>query len=268
MSKLLSHLPALCNVVRRIALDAGEITLDYFEEGMMQSSDMKADGSPVTEADRKAEDYIIKTLKENISGIPVIGEECVAQGETHDLSGQEYFWLVDPLDGTREFVIGSPDYTVNIALVKNNVPVLGVIYAPAKGEMFSAYGEGTAVRWLEESGNEKPIRARQPSHKGLIVIASKNRAGAELDKFLEEQKVEKIIRRGSSLKICAVASGKADIYPGFGQTCEWDTAAGQAILTAAGGEIVTMDGIPLRYGDKKPGDFYNPPFLARSSYLA
>lgn len=267
MSKLLSHLPALCNIVRRIALDAGEITLDYFEEGMRLPSDTKGDGSPVTEADRKAEEYIIKALKENLSGIQVVGEECVSQGETYDVSGEEYFWLVDPLDGTREFVIGSPDYTVNIALIKNNVPVLGVIYAPAKGEMFSSCGEGTAVRWLEESGNEKAIRVRKPSRNGLIVIASKNRAGAELDQYLEEQKVEKIIRRGSSLKICAVASGKADIYPGFGQTCEWDTAAGHAILNAAGGEIVRMDGVPLSYGDKD-GHFYNPPFLARSSYLA
>ena len=267
MSKLLAHLPALCNVVRRVAVEAGEITLDYFDEGMRLPSDLKADGSPVTEADRRAEEYIAKALKDSIAGIPVVGEESVAQGEAYDLSGEEYFWLVDPLDGTREFVAGSPEFTVNIALVKNGVPVLGVIYAPAKGEMFSSCGEGTAVRWLEETGNEKPIRVRRPSRNGLIVIASKNRAGAELDKFLEEQKVEKVIRRGSSLKICAVASGKADIYPGFGQTCEWDTAAGQAILTAAGGEIVSMDGRPLIYGGRDK-NFYNPPFLARSSYLA
>lgn len=261
MSKLLSHLPALCNVVRRIAVEAGDITLDYFDEGGGIKAEIKKDGSPVTEADRRAEDYIAKSLRENLSGIPVVAEEAVSQGDLFDLSGQEYFWLVDPLDGTREFVAGSPDFTVNIALVQNNVPILGVIYAPARGELFSACGEGTAVRWLEETGNEKPIRVRNPQKSGLTVITSKNRGGTEIDRYLETHKVEKIIRRGSSLKICAVASGKADLYPGFGETCEWDTAAGQAILCAAGGEIITLEGVPLTYGDKN--HFLNPHFLAR-----
>lgn len=265
MSKLLTHLPALCNVVRRIALEAGEITLDYFEEGMMIAADTKGDGSPVTEADRRAEEYIIRELKDTIASIPVIGEETIAAGEVPDLSGEEYFWLVDPLDGTREFVAGSPDYTVNIALIKNHVPILGVIHAPARGEMFSAYGEGTAVRWLEETGSEKAIRTRIPPRGGLTVMASKTRSKEELDKFLEEHKVEKIVRKGSSLKICAIASGKADLYPGLAQTCEWDTAAGQAILESAGGEIISLEGKPLRYGDKGP-DFKNPQFIAQAKF--
>jgi len=266
MSKLLQHLPALCNMVRRTAYEAGEITLEYFEEGMILSSNTKDDGSPVTEADRRAEDYIAKIFKEEFPGIPVVGEEAVSGGEIYDLSGTEYFWLVDPLDGTREFIGGSKDYTVNIALIQNNVPVLGVIYAPARGEMYSAHGEGTAIRWLEETGTEKPIKVRAPSRNGLIVVASKNRNQEEIDRYLAEQKVEKIVRRGSSLKICDVARGKADLYPGFGTTCEWDTAAGQAILTAAGGQIVDLDGTPLAYGGRN-AQFHNPSFLARSNHL-
>ncbi len=267
MSKLLGHLPALCNVVRRIAMEAGQVTLEYFDEGMKIAPDIKTDGSPVTEADKKAELFIMDALRQDISAdIPVVVEEAISQGAVHDLSSQDYFWLVDLLDGTREFIEGSPDYTVNIALIKNHVPILGVIYAPARGEMFSAYGEGTATRWTEDTGHEKAIKAKRPSRGGLVVITSKNREREQIDKFLSEQKVEKIIRKGSSLKICAVASGRADLYPGFGQTCEWDTAAGQAILEAAGGQIVTMDGVSLTYGDKK--DFFNPPFLARSNFLA
>ncbi len=263
MSKLLTHLPALSNVVRRVAFEAGEITLDYFEEGMVGQSQTKEDGSPVTEADRLAEEYIARELKDTIASIPVVGEESYAAGDIPDLTQEEYFWLVDPLDGTREFVNGSPDYTVNIALIKNGSPVLGVIYAPARGEMYSAHGEGTAIRWLEETGNEKSIRVRMPPRGGLTVMASKTRSKEELDQFLEEQKVEKIVRKGSSLKICAIASGKADLYPGLAETCEWDTAAGQAILESAGGEIVDLDGVPLRYGNKS-GNFKNPKFIAQA----
>lgn len=268
MSRLLSHLPALCNVVRRVAYEAGEITLEHFEEGMHVQAEIKSDGSPVTEADRFAEEFITRELRMTFPDMPVVAEEAFAGGERYDIKNAEYFWLVDPLDGTREFAVGSPEYTVNIALIKNNVPILGVIHAPAKGEMYAACGEGTAMRWLEDTGTEKSIRVRAPSRGGLIIMASKNRGGEELDKFLSEQKVEKIIRRGSSLKICAVASGKADMYPGFGQTCEWDTAAGHAILNAAGGDIVDFDGNPLRYGLSTDGKFLNPTFLARSNHLA
>ncbi len=267
MSKLLSHLPALCNTVQRIAQEAGQITLEHFEEGMMIESEAKGDGSPVTIADKRAEEYIAKQLKEAVPSVQVIGEEACAGGVCPDLRNEEYFWLVDPIDGTKEFIKGSPEYTVNIALIKNHVPILGVIYAPALGEMYYAHNEGEAMRWMEESGSEKPIRVRKPSRNGLTVIASRNRGVEKINAYLEDYKVEKIIHRGSSLKICAVANGKADLYPGFGLTCEWDTAAGQAILTAAGGELVSMDGAPLRYGDKV-GHFNNPDFLARSCFVS
>lgn len=263
MSKLLTHLPALCNVVRRIAIEAGEITLDYFVEGMAQQAFIKQDGSPVTDADRLAEEYIVRALKDAIATIPVVGEESSSGGDIPDLAGEEYFWLVDPLDGTREFVQGSPDYTVNIALIKQGKPVLGVIYAPALGEMYAAHGEGTATRWLEETNNEKPIHVRKPAHGGLVVVASRTRSQQELENFLAEHKVEKIIRKGSSLKICAIACGKADLYPGLSHTREWDTAAGQAILESAGGEIISVDGIPLCYGNSAEG-FRNPQFIAQA----
>ncbi|PZO80308.1 MAG: 3'(2'),5'-bisphosphate nucleotidase [Micavibrio aeruginosavorus] len=267
MSKLLTHLPALCNVVRRIAFETGELALDYFEEGAAFSPEYKADGSPVTEADRKCEIFIEEALASMMPDVPFVGEEAVSSGRIADVEGSEYFWLVDPLDGTRDFIVGSPDFTVNIALIKNGAPVLGVIYAPAHGEMYAAHGEGTAVRWLQETDNEKSIRVRKPQRSGLTVVSSKNRGIEEINRYLEEHKVSKIIRRASSLKICAIASGKADLYPGLSQTCEWDTAAGQAILEAAGGEIVTLDGKPLVYGRGRK-DFVNPAFVARSKFLS
>lgn len=265
MSKLLTHLPALCNVVRRIAREAGDITLDYFEEGMEIASLIKGDGSPVTEADRRAEDHITQALRDAVPSVPVVGEESFAGGAHPDMRGEEYFWLVDPLDGTKEFIKGSPDYTVNIALIKNQMPVLGVIFAPARGEMFYAHADAPAMRWLEETDTEKQIRVRRPPHGGLTVMASANRHKEELDKYLAEHKVEKILRKGSSLKICWIASGKADLYPGLGETCEWDTAAGQAIVECAGGELTDMDGQPLRYGTRA-GDFNNPPFLVQAKF--
>lgn len=266
MSKLLTHLPALCNVVRRIAREAGDITMDHFHEGYAVSVDAKMDGSPVTEADRAAERHIITALEDAVAGVPVIGEEAVSAGHIPDLSGHDYFWLVDPLDGTKAYAVGERDFTVNIALIKKGVPILGVIYAPAHGELYAAHDGGAAIRALDDSDRDKEIRVRRPDAGGLIVMASKGRSYAETDAFLEEHKVKKIERRSSSLKFCHIAWGKADIYPGLAQTCEWDTAAGQAILNAAGGEIVTLDGVPLSYGhaDRK---FINPSFIARSHHL-
>jgi 3'(2'), 5'-bisphosphate nucleotidase len=265
MSKLLTHLPALRNRVCEIAKAAGEITLDYFEEGMVIDSITKGDGSPVTEADKRAEEYITRELKDAISSIPVIGEESFASGTCPDLSQEEYFWLVDPLDGTKEFINGRKDYTVNIALIQNHAPILGVIFAPARGELFSSCGPGTATRWLEETDTEKPIRVRRPPNSGLTVMASNSRNLDELNEYLKEHKVEKIVRQGSSLKICSVAFGKADLYACLGETCEWDTAAGQAILESAGGEITDRDGNRLLYGIK-PGNFNNPQFIAQAKF--
>ena len=262
--KLLKSPEALCNMIRRIAMDAGEITLKYFDGMADMQVDQKNDDSPVTLADREAETFIQMSLGELTPTIPMIGEEGVALNKAPEIAeDQEYFWLVDPLDGTKEFIKGTEEFTVNIALIKNGEPVLGVVYAPAKEEMFAGYGD-TAIRWTEESGEDKPISVRPVPKSGMTVVASKSHGNAErLEKFLEGFKVEKLIKRGSSLKICAIAQGRADIYPRLGPTCEWDTAAGDAVLRAAGGMITTLDGKPLPYGGADP-KWLNPEFVACS----
>lgn len=268
-SKLLVHRGALCNVVRRLALEAGELVLRYYDgiEGS-GNHDVKSDGSPVTQADREAEKLIEHALLKQFPDIPVIGEESVSEGRVTDLSGCDYFWLVDPLDGTRDFVAGGKDFTVNIALIHKKNPVLGVVYAPERGEMYAGYtnedGEGRSFRHFEDSNTEKDIRVRKLPREGLTIITSSQTSiGPRMESFLAGYKVAKFKRQASSLKICAVASGKADIYPRFGRTCEWDTAAGDAILRAAGGIIRDLDGTDFIYGRGHP-DFENPEFIAGS----
>ncbi len=260
--KLLAHPAALCNMIRRIALEAGELTLDYFDETGFDGADAKGDGSPVTAADRAAEALIEAALADITPDVPMVGEEASEEGRTPDLTDAAYFWLVDPLDGTREFISGGGDYTVNIALIHNGAPVLGVVYAPVNGELYAGHGPGTAVRLNEETGTEKPIHVRQPPAEGLTVVASASHSNAaELEKFLSDYKVAKLIKRGSSLKICAVAAGKADLYPRLGPTCEWDTAAGDAVLRAAGGIITDLQGRDFTYGHAAR-KFLNPGFIA------
>lgn len=263
-SKLLANPEALCNMVRRIALDAGEIIMKYYEDLDGLEIDSKHDDSPVTLADREAETFIQMSLEQLTLDIPVIGEEAVALGKKTSVEGHEYFWIVDPLDGTKEFMNGGEEFTVNIALVKNAKPVLGVVYAPALGELYAGHGEGTAIRWSQDTDTEKPISVRPPPKGGLNVVASKSHGDAQrLEKFLEQFKVEKLIKRGSSLKICVIAAGKADIYPRLGPTCEWDTAAADAVLQAAGGVITDVNGERLKYGGANP-KWLNPEFVACS----
>lgn len=256
---------ALCNQVRRIAIEAGEITLHHFDDSGFHGADAKSDGSPVTIADQQAQDFINQKLQSIDDSILIVGEE----NKNPDVSKAEYFWLVDPLDGTKEFISGSGDYTVNIALIHNNEPVLGVVYAPVHGDLYAACGEGTAIRWVEDSDVERSICVREPSHKGLTIVSSKSHGrGEKLDSFLENYKVAKQVQRGSSLKMCTIAAGKADMYPRFGLTCEWDTAAAHAVLNAAGGTITDIDGNELQYGLGKSDKFLNPEFIARSLFVA
>ncbi|MAM35230.1 MAG: 3'(2'),5'-bisphosphate nucleotidase [Micavibrio sp.] len=265
--KLLSYPKALCEQVKRLAVEAGDITLDYFDEGGVDSQ-QKEDGSPVTLADQHAEKVIIKGLNEMTPSVPVVGEESMAAGKKPDISKSDYFWLVDPLDGTKEFISGSGDFTVNIALIFKGEPVIGVVYAPYHGLLYAGFGLGTATKWLEDTDIEKKILTRRAPVEGLTVVASKSHGkGEKLDKFLTDYKVKKLLKKGSSLKICAVAAGKADIYPRFGPTCEWDTAAADAILRAAGGVMTDTNGNPLVYGGRREG-FLNPEFIAWSGDLA
>lgn len=267
-SKLLSHRGALCNMVRRIAIEAGELILEYFDGIRDIDTMVKPDGSSVTKADQDAEKLIKSRLRDIFPDIPMIGEEGFAAGDRVDLQSLEYFWLVDPLDGTRSFIKGGKDFTVNIALIYEGEPVLGVVYAPELGELYAGYieesGGSRAFRFFEDSEKEKDIRTRAMPREGLTVFSSTYHA--VLDKqeaFLERFKVAKAIRRSSSIKICQIASGKADLYPRFGETCIWDTAAGHAILRAAGGDIRDIQGNSLRYNSVHP-DLLNPEFIAAS----
>jgi len=267
MSKILEHLPALTNQIKRLALEAGEVTLQYFEDAGLQDFDEKSDGSPVTLADQKAEELITKALKEITPDVLIVGEEAAADGYRPDLSKEKYFWLVDPLDGTKEFISGSGDYTVNIALIRDNEPVLGVVYVPVHGDLYAGCEGGKATRWMEDSDVEREISCRPLPNAGLTIVSSKSHGrGERLDSFLSHYKVKKQVQRGSSLKMCAIAAGKADMYPRFGLTCEWDTAAAHAILRQAGGVITDVNGVELRYGGFDP-KFLNPEFIARSNEI-
>src|SRR5689334_19946430 len=223
----------------------------------------KSDESPVTAADHAAEQVILAHLAKGAAGIPVVAEEQVAAGNI-PASAATYF-LVDPVDGTKEFIQKRGDFTVNIALVKDGVPQLGVVYAPAKSRLFAGDAvKGEAFRTEQSPEDTKqaartPIRTRAPAAAGLTIVASRSHRSPETDDWLAKVKVAEIVSVGSSLKFCLVAAGEADLYPRLGPTMEWDTAAGHAVLSAAGGEVVHLDGAPFRYG--KPG-FRNPYFIA------
>jgi 3'(2'), 5'-bisphosphate nucleotidase len=248
-------------MVRRIAVEAGHITLQFFEMIDSAGAEQKGDGSPVTKADHESEKYIAKALRDLTPDIPVVAEEEIAKGAIPDITKTEHFWLVDPLDATKEFIAGGENYTVNIGLISNGVPSLGVVYAPALGALYAGFGE-KAIRWSEDTGKEKDIRVRQAPAAGFTVMSSQYHADdTRMDKFLEPFKIEKILKRASSLKLCMLAEGKADLYPRLGQTSEWDTAAGEAVLRAAGGMLTDMNGKPLEYGGVSR-NFVNPHFVA------
>jgi 3'(2'), 5'-bisphosphate nucleotidase len=205
----------------------------------------KADQSMVTEADHAAEAIILAGLRHALPGCIVIAEEEVAGGKITEAA--EEFWLVDPLDGTREFTSGGDDFAVNIGLVRNGKPVLGVVGVPATGEIFGGIvGLGA---WRQKQGQRMPIAVRHAPPEGLTVVASRHHGDqARLDAFLGGRTVARVVNFGSSLKFCRLAEGQADLYPRFGRTMEWDTCAPQAVLVAAGGSVDTLEGQPLHYG--------------------
>lgn len=264
--KLLRNPKALMNITRRIILEAGDITLKYFDECGFGSVETKDDGSPVTKADQDTEAFIAAELAKILPGVPMIGEESVSSGQSPDTCGAEHFWLVDPIDGTKQFIAGKDEFTVNIALIHQGNPVMGAVYAPAKGELYLGYtgpdGQGEAFRWLEDTDKEKQIQVRKPPQGGLnVIIGGAPKPGGKTEQFLSDFKIAKITRKASSLKGCVVALGKADLYPCFGRTCLWDTAAAHAVLLGAGGIFMGAEGAPLTY-DGTSKDFYNPPFIA------
>ncbi len=253
----------LLAVMRTIAERAGKVILAYYAEAEDIAVREKADTSPVTEADEAAEACILEFLNKLTPDVPVLSEEAFAEGHVPDVSGGR-FWLVDPLDGTKEFLSRNGEFTVNIALVENGQPIAGVVHAPALAMTWAGVREAGAPARATFSETDKPamdIRVRPFPDEGVTVVASRRHgSGEDLDRFLADYEVKDLVSSGSSLKFCLVASGRADLYPRFGRTMEWDTAAGQAVLMAAGGKVFTADGDPLVYG--KPG-FENPAFIAR-----
>ncbi|WP_288901133.1 3'(2'),5'-bisphosphate nucleotidase CysQ [uncultured Sneathiella sp.] len=248
--------PALTLAITKIAREAGDKILTIYQQDFDVKT--KTDASPVTEADVEAEKIILQGLRALTPNIPVLAEESEAAGDVPDLSGGT-FWLVDPLDGTKEFIHKRGEFTVNIALIEQGHPTMGVIHIPAKDTTYFAEGPGKVWR---QDGDLKPfaIAARTAPAEGLTVVASRSHRTPETDDYIAKFKVAELISAGSSLKLCLLAEGKADLYPRFGRTMEWDIGAGQAILEAAGGTVETLDGVRLAYG--KDGHD-NPYFIAK-----
>ena len=225
----------------------------------------KADKSPVTDADHAAEAIIVAGLRALTPDTPVVAEEEMAAGRVPD-DRDGPFWLVDPLDGTKEFIKRNGEFTVNIALIEDGRPTLGIVLAPASDTLWRG-AAGLGADKSENGGAFAPIATRAQPTDGLTCCASRSHAiYSDLDIWFgrEGLTVAERVQVGSSLKFCLIAEGKADIYPRFGPTNEWDTAAGQGVLEAAGGEVVTTDGKPLLYGKPR---FSNPHFIARSKAL-
>lgn len=246
--------PALEEVIR-IARAAGEEILAVYADGCTVQS--KPDGSPVTEADERAQRVICAGLERMTPEIPIVAEE---DGRSeHPGPRAKRLWLVDPLDGTKEFVSRNGEFTVNIALIEDGSPALGVIFAPALGRLFAAAADVGAL--VEDHEGRRAISARRVPAEGPTVVSSRSHGDPEaLRRCLGDRTVAASICAGSSLKFCLIAAGDADLYPRFGRTMEWDTAAGDAILRAAGGTVTDLNGDVLVYG--KP-DFENPHFVAQ-----
>lgn len=245
---------ALIEQLLPLARAAGEIILGIYATDFAVRD--KADSSPVTEADEKAEAAILRGLARLTPDIPIVSEEAAAAGRIPAV--ERAFWLVDPLDGTREFVSRNGEFTVNIALIEGGVPIAGVVFAPvAKCLYAGALGAGAFV---EDAAGRRAIACTRASDIGLVVVSSRSHGDAALlQRFLEGRTIASSVKAGSSLKFCLLASGRADLYPRFGPTMEWDTAAGHAVLLAAGGHVTDLAGEELRYG--KPG-YANPHFVA------
>jgi 3'(2'), 5'-bisphosphate nucleotidase len=247
-----------------IAHEAGRLILRHYADGAEARA--KADQSPVTAADEEAEALILKRLAELAPGIPVIAEEEMAAGRMPKVGNR--FLLVDPLDGTKEFLKRNGEFTVNIALIENHRPQCGVVLAPAKARAFIGDGPNGAFELAApedlalDASQAEPIRARAAPKDGLVVIASRTHRDTKTEEYLAAYRVANLVAAGSSLKFCLVATGEADLYPRHGRTMEWDTAAGQAVLEAAGGSVKTLTGMPLLYGKVEEG-FANPYFIAR-----
>jgi 3'(2'),5'-bisphosphate nucleotidase len=247
----------------RLAIAAGEEIMQVYASGTIDVA-RKADASPVTEADSRAEAIILEGLRQAFPDIPVVAEEEVAAGGAPESANR--FFLVDPLDGTKEFISRNGEFTVNIALVEHGVPVAGIVYAPALGDIY--IGEASGARRARVANGVcaawSDIRCRK-APAALTAVGSRSHGTEATTRFLERFTIDSFVSRGSSLKFCLVAAGEADIYPRLGRTMEWDTAAGDAVLRAAGGIVADLDGQPLGYDKRNQAhdaDFANGSFVA------
>ena len=251
-----------------IALEAGEVILGIYASEDFAAR-VKADGSPVTEADAAAEAVILKKLRALAPDTPIVAEEEAAAGVVAARALR--FFLVDPLDGTKEFLNRNGDFTVNIALIEDGRPIAGVVYAPAHGLIYAgADGEGARMADVKDGavGAWRNIAARAPSA-ALAIVASRSHMSPETSEYIARFTVADMVTAGSSLKFCRVAAGEADLYPRLGRTMEWDTAAGDAVLRAAGGGVFAMDGQALNYGKRNQShdvDYANPWFVAAGRF--
>lgn len=252
----------LAVTMRRLSLQAGARIMEIYAADDFEVKS-KSDQSPVTEADEAADKIISEGLRAAFPDVLLITEE---QAATHQQTG-DTFLIVDPLDGTKEFIQRRGDFTVNIALVEKGVPTRGVVYAPARGRMFFTDASGQSFEEagpldIDSVGEVTPISVSEPDNSALMVVASKSHRDQATDDYINRYAVQDMKSAGSSLKFCLVATGEADLYPRLGRTMEWDTAAGQAVLSGAGGHVVQFDDhAPLRYG--KPG-YANPFFIAHA----
>ena len=257
----LDDIDALLVQLRRIAGDAGREILTYYHAAADIEVTHKADDSPLTKADLAADHLITEALTAYAPDIPVISEEGVEAGRIPAIGNR--FWVVDPLDGTKEFINRNGEFTVNIALIQDGQPVAGVVHAPALGAFWAgATADLGQVRAQYNEGGEpaSDMTARTIPDAGATIVASRRHGDPEeMAKFLGGRAIANTRNAGSSIKFCLIAQGEADIYPRFGRTMEWDTGAGHAVLNAAGGKVESTDGTPLSYGKM---DFANPPFVA------
>ncbi|MEO1693935.1 MAG: 3'(2'),5'-bisphosphate nucleotidase CysQ [Pseudomonadota bacterium] len=262
---------AMAGALLPVTRAAGRIIMSYF--GTDPDVDRKGDDSPVTRADREAEEAIVEALAEIAPGVPVVGEELASRGDAPDVGAT--FFLVDPLDGTRGFIKGRTEFTVNIGLVADGQPVFGIVYRPATSELFMSLGTSEAVEALLACGSDslalplrldaldlRPIAPRPLNRDALVAVGSRyisKRLQERLDQVDAGQ-----VHANSSVKFCMIARGDGDFYPRYGRISEWDTAAGAAVLSAAGGCTTGLDGRPLVYGKSTAG-FPNEAFIAWST---
>ena len=255
----MTELDDLALAFARLASGAGLVVMDVYATDFAVRR--KADASPVSEADEAAEALLVPGVEKLLPGVPILAEEQVSREGLVDVGSE--FVLIDPLDGTKEFVSRNGEFTVNVALVRDGVPVAGCVYAPAREQMY--IGGTTAASGRVQAGHDvaelQPMRTRAYPPEGLTAVTSRSHLDADTQAFVERVGAVSTRDAGSSLKFCLVAAGEADVYPRFGPTMEWDTAAGHAVLSAAGGVVVNPDGTPFRYAKADLG-FRNGAFVA------